>query len=533
MATTRVGQVQIRLRVPSELEPEAARLRAEVERKVIIGVLEELERLLHATFGSDVEIRVRRLALQWSLDASNLADPSTLTRLAEELARDLIDELSAQPPRERLRPRSSMIAMFASERHADAARLADAADGIDEWFHAERPGAAATWEAVAADGSRALEEVLGWLTRMERVDVALALAPERALEQIAAAAPVHAKTIAVVRARRVASVAAAASRSASLVDGARATSGSGTATSPSRDVMQRDPLAPAPPPPRSEDAAAALGAAPPPAIDPARDRAIEATVDPAGRASEPITESAGLERTADRTAASSPLPSPPASPPPPTPETLDDVAVTTRYAGLFYLVGRVLEIELAERLWAAGVLEGDLLAHVARAIIDDDDDRAWRWFGGGFDRAPALPEVSAWAAAEVTTAVQHALGVRLAHFGVAHTPSQLAAELDRLATSMPRRVVADPPTARVIAHGAAALLCIVAARLGQPPTWPLLAGVIARSGHLIVTDDALRVIMPATAIDLDHRRAGLDLDPGLAHWMSRRVYLEFAGAEVV
>jgi len=42
-----------------------------------------------------------------------------------------------------------------------------------------------------------------------------------------------------------------------------------------------------------------------------------------------------------------------------------DAATATRIGGAFFLLGRVMELELAEHLWCAGIAEGD---HVARAL---------------------------------------------------------------------------------------------------------------------------------------------------------------------
>jgi hypothetical protein len=127
--------------------------------------------------------------------------------------------------------------------------------------------------------------------------------------------------------------------------------------------------------------------------------------------------------------------------------------------------------------------------------------------------------------------VQHALGRRLVRFEVTLTADQLADQLDRLAATVPLRVTAEPVSAHLVARCAAALACIVGARVRRPPSWSLLRAVTARDGHLVVTDDALRVVMSATAIDLEHRRAGLDQDPGRIPWLQRDLRLEFVGGD--
>jgi len=207
--------------------------------------------------------------------------------------------------------------------------------------------------------------------------------------------------------------------------------------------------------------------------------------------------------------------------------------VGTRHAGLFYLAARVLEIELAESLWAVGVREGDLLAHVARTLLPPGDDPAWRWFGAAFDAEPELPVLPTWAIAEVSARAQHGLGRRLVHFGIHTTPEALGMALEGLAASAPTRAAGDPATAEVVARCAAALVYMLAARLGQPPSWALAQAVVARPGQLVLSDEAVRVVLPASAIDLDHRRGGLDQDPGWVPWLGRRLAMEFVGVEVL
>jgi hypothetical protein len=549
--TSRIGELRLHLRVPGALEPEVPHLRAAVERTVVVGVIEELERRLHAALGDRAVIRVRHLALRWTLDAGTLGDAAAVVRLGDELARDLLAELAAQPPHERLRPRSPSIVAFASERHADAARLADLADGAgDAWFHAGSPDGAATWEAVAAAGARSLEEVVGWLDRMGRVEAALALAPAGTLAQVAAAMPAHAGAVALALARRAARAEAEAARpdagaaqpggAAASAPAAPALAGApdaGSIERPGGPATTTPPAAPAAADAPSPSAAAVEPLAPPAPPDDAT--AATAIADDGGRAAVSAASTTALPaEPARRGEAPIPPPAPtaPLDPraaegaPAPAPRS-DGVAIETRYAGLFYLIGRVLELDLAEALWAAGAPEGDVLAHAAAAILADDGDPAWRWFGGAFDRVPLLPALPAWAIGEVSAAVQHGLGRRLVAFGVTRTPDALGAELDGLAAAVPRPAPGDPATAHLVARVAAALAALVAARLRRPPSWPLLREVVARPGRAIVTPDAVRVILSAALVDLDHRRAGLDQDPGHVPWLGRRVHLEFAGGE--
>jgi hypothetical protein len=349
--------------------------------------------------------------------------------------------------------------------------------------------------------------VVEWLRRMERLEAALALAPTAVLDAIASHAPDVVPSLHLVRARR--ELAAAAARAPRAADHASPPAAAAAAPTPSAPPDGR-----APPPP-------AIAAAPPGSTPPGPGRG-----DAAETAGPAVAElAAAMPATA---APSTPVPGaePPAAG---VAATGDAVAIETRAAGLFYLAGRVLEIDLAERLWAAGLPEGDVLALIATAIAGDDP--ACAWFGGRFERRPAIPTVEAWAAAEVSELVQHALGRRLVRFGVARSPATLAAQLDELAAEAALSLELSPLLRRIVERGAAALACIVAARLERAPSLHVLRAVCARPGRLVLTPDTLHVVMPHTAVDVAHRRAGLDHDPGHVPWLGRRVRFEFAGGE--
>ncbi len=518
---SRIGEVKLRLRVPGELEAEVPRLRTTVEREVLIAVVEALERRIHDALGARAWVRIRRLAVRWSLDASALAAPSVTDRLADELARDVLSELASQPAADRLRPRSTVAVAFTSPRHADAARLADAADGAaPAWYHSDAAPPPQIWDTAAATGPAELAELVRWLDRMERLEPALAFASPSALAAVVAASPAHAPLVALVEARRAIA----------------ATSPSGTSDRAAGPASDASDLS----------SAAAATATPSPIVAPPP---ITATATATETAAETAAETATATETAPQTAAdlrpprasgeaasrgAAPPPTSPSAPlssPPLPPDALDAISVETRHAGLFYLAGRVLEIDLAEALWAAGIPEGDALAHIALAILDDADDPAWRWFGGAFDRVPTLPTLPNWALTEIGTAVQHSLGRRLLTFDINLTPDALSSSLDALASTIPHRLAGDLATVHLLSRCAAALAIITAARLRIPPSWPALHALTSRPGRLVVTPTDLRVLQHARNLSLDHRRAGLDHNPGRLAWLSRHLRLEFLGLE--
>jgi hypothetical protein len=502
--SSRVGEVRLHLRLPAYLAGDAAAIRARIERETLIEVLEQVERRLHAACGAEAIIHVRHLSLVWQLDVDALGSEVVLAGLADELARDLLAEFAAAPPAERLRPVSGTAVMFADAHHAAAAWLADLVDSRPRrWFHAALPDAAATWQEVAAQGQAALAAVLGWLGRMERRDAALASAPDAVLAAAADAVPEIAGVVALVRATRRVSNGAPPHPIAGA-----------TAVEPAGAPSRETPAAAREAPPPIETPATLIAATT--RLEAASSDRVPAVAtgvpaSPGATAPAEVPASAGTQRVPIRGAVAG-------------------HPVATRYAGLFYLVGRVLELELAEHLWTAGVAEGPVLAAIARALIVDDDDPAWAWFGGAFERPPPAPAVELWAADELGAAVQHALGRRLVRFGVVTTPAALGAQLDALAATLPLGAGASAGLAGLVRRGAAALAMIVAARLGQPASWPLMRALLRRDGQLLCHPGAIHVVQSAASIDLAHRRAGLDHNPGHVPWLGRKLLLEFAGA---
>jgi hypothetical protein len=168
----------------------------------------------------------------------------------------------------------------------------------------------------------------------------------------------------------------------------------------------------------------------------------------------------------------------------------------TRFAGLFYLLDRVQEIDLAEALWQVCLPEGEILAAAAAALLGPDaaDDGAARWFGGVSRIAcPAVTPDQATEVAAVTCAA--------------------------LAAALPRRGLADiPPITVALAEHTAGRLLIAAA--GGSPfvffAWPattrddLRAGLralldawphrgVMNAAPALVTLDAAARLRPAAA----------------------------------
>jgi hypothetical protein len=116
--------------------------------------------------------------------------------------------------------------------------------------------------------------------------------------------------------------------------------------------------------------------------------------------------------------------------------------VATHYAGLFFLLDRVMELDLAESLWRACLPEGAVLAAAASALLGPSfaGDIAPSLFGG-IDKLIACPEVTPEQHAEVATRTIATLAAALPRRGLAVIPPVRVSLVDHPAG---RLLVASP-----------------------------------------------------------------------------------------
>jgi hypothetical protein len=197
------------------------------------------------------------------------------------------------------------------------------------------------------------------------------------------------------------------------------------------------------------------------------------------------------------------------------PDVASPMFANTQVGGIWYFARLVMDLELAEALWQIGVHEGDFLARVIGTIVGPDlaQDPACRWFGGAFEHAPVLEPIAPWANDELAAKLQ----ASLARLQVDTAP-QLAPQCIGSAP--------DARTRATVSHCATSLVQLFCARLGIDPDVDHVRALVGIRGRLELADP-LRVVLPMDAIDIDVRRAGLDVDPGYLPWMQRRVAIFF------
>jgi hypothetical protein len=407
MIEDRVGEV--RLRVRTDLA-EAAEMRPAAER-IVCAALGHCAAVLEERAPGRI-VFIRRLPLHWRIEEAALDDPELVGELALAAA-DAIERIAVPGALEPLAASDGAV-LFDDEAHLRAAQLLAIARRRPAWFYEaldeEEPGGPLA--ALAAPQRRQI--ALGALTRLAAADVlaeALAAQPDAAVAVLAAALgfdtprPPAGSPRDVFDARDSAAVLAAtaahwpalgpAGRSLALRFHAAALLNSNVET----------------------PEAAALGAAvldretvPSPA---ARDEHRDAPATPAP----PLEAAAGEpENPAELTA--------------------------TRCAGLFYLLDRVQELDLAESLWRACLPEGAILAAAASALLGPSfaGDAAPALFGG-VERPLVWPKVTAEQHAEVAIATTAALAAALPRRGLAEIPPLSIALVDH---SAGRLLIAAP-----------------------------------------------------------------------------------------
>jgi hypothetical protein len=466
--SSRVRQLRLKLRLTGANHALAHDLRRKTEDRFLHDVLAACDRVVHQQLGADALVFVRHLRVRWRVASGELIDAETTKRLGAELAELLLHQFSQLPPAERLRPRpESALAWFRNLAHLRAVCLTARAERHDPaWFEAALEEEPDPWMAACQEGPEAVVAVLGWLVELKTSSVVLAdTTAERIERALAILLPAPNVPRALVHALE-------------------------QAPAVTRRIRTEQPSPPGGRPPERA---------------PSRPDEIVASAPPKA-AEAATTERASSGVSAPIDAGSAP------------PLAADVPSWDTAYAGLFYLAGRVLDLNLSEHLYCAGALEGDVLVHVGRALIGGGDDPAPRLFGGCVaSEDPPLRVLPAWAEEEVWSKSLRSLvelAARLGHDAPA--TDALHAFADRM-----------PPAPLLVRRCAALLGCTFLSRIGEDLTWSALASHLSIPGRIELRDEEMTILLPMKAVDLRLRRAGLDFDPGYLPWLDRKLTLAF------
>jgi hypothetical protein len=520
-----------------------------METRFITGVLNTLEREIHARFGSESILRLREVTVRWSLEDEQLSDIHYVDRLGRELAEQVEHSLSKRQAAKFLRPSSTdTIALFENEAHLWAAMLSDKIESDScGWLYPESPNVSDIWLAVCAAGPVGLGRALSFLVRMGTLETVLANLTKTQIRHAVEVLPLEQWPVATekillnIKDDRTSAFQAAeehsrpaapkpdsTSRDAesllddgkapNLISQPRAHFDTDHAQNDFNKTNRRTDRNEADLHSRSAEAdsynSLAAGGELPANTSPVRSYPDK-------------EEGAGLKSIKDFTDTIH-QPSLPVIP-----ESLQ-----TRFAGLFYLLNPILELELAEHLWCAGVIEGDFLCHMVRLLIGQDGpaDPAPRVLGGiRRESDPVLADIPAWASDEIRTKSLEALRAMVKRREVPKSPADnLKAAIDDLAITLapsPDQWKRDSLTARTVAHCAAVALYAFGVSFGKRLDHDSFVDLIQIPGRVERNIDEIRILMPMETIDLRIRRAGLDANPGYLPWLKRKLVLVYEADE--
>lgn len=577
---SRVRELGLQLRLPDGPAEERSELTRRVEGGFLPAVLDALERLVHARFGGDAILRVRELRVHWRIGRHQLEDGDHAGRLARDLFDPLVQQLASGGAATLWPSASAAMVLFENRAHLWAAHLSDrAASRSLAWYHEGEVDQEDPWAEPCAAGPGGLSLTLSYVSRMgtlELVTAALAVEEARRLLDVLPAeewpdehVPPAVRRAATnghgSRARGPADdesappAAGAASAGIGSEGGDGKPAGEAGSADGERAADERAAgLAERERVPGSLAAGAGGGAA----VDPGlADAPVAASrhPDPHPRAVDAGRVEVGSEATprsdwpASGGAAEPTGPARAAEAPSGarshTGATGDDVVnappgwsedgagvptLRTRFAGLFYTLRPLLELDLGEHLWCAGTVEGHLLFHVARALLGDESarDPAPAVLGGVDGRSDPVPApIPDWAAQEIRAKSARSLrelAVRI------RSPEgelrELDADVEETARSLAPRVPAsvdDPATAACVAFCAAVVKRALELRLRERLELSAMADRLRVPARIERHPKELRIVMPLESIDIDIRRAGLDRNPGWVPWLGRKVVLEF------
>jgi hypothetical protein len=414
MIESHVREVRLRLRTDVA---DAAELRPTAER-LVQATLERCAALLEERSPGRI-VLIRRLPLHWQIDEAMLDDDTQVDELARSAA-DAIERRALASPLEHPAADNDVV-LFDDEAHLRASHLLALARGRTAWF----------FDVLAADGADDPLAALAMPSRRATAHAALVnlarggvlvevltAQPKAAVAVLAAALGIDAAAVA--RARRQdrgmdvapAAVDGVADIELVVTELAAVASHWPTLAAPARALVLRAHAALLLGTDLDAPAAITVAAAVPV-------RSLDVAVDSTGR----TTGSDALARVdapaiADHShvlAASG------------VGEDATDASTTpiaTHCAGLFYLLDRVQELDLAESLWKACLPEGQVLATAASALLGRSflDDPAPALFGG-VEAPLACPEVTSEQHAEIATATCISLAAALVRRGLAEIPA--------------------------------------------------------------------------------------------------------------
>ena len=213
--------------------------------------------------------------------------------------------------------------------------------------------------------------------------------------------------------------------------------------------------------------------------------------------------------------------------------------MATRWAGVFYLAARILELDLGSHLWQAGIHEAPFLTALARHLCGREvaTDPAPRVLGlRPFALAPRAPEHRRLGrGTKFVAKLDRSLAEACKGRDLPTPETSLTTAVNRLEPDERGwldELTASPATARSLAAASEALRTRILGALERKPTLANLRPHLHVSGRIeLAANEGIEIHMPMAASDLALRRAGLDFDPGWLPWLEAKLRFVFEAGE--
>ncbi|MEH2546697.1 hypothetical protein V1283_003342 [Bradyrhizobium sp. AZCC 2262] len=524
MGGLRVVAADLRLTAPEYMRSGADDLQRDAAETFLPAVLAVAERRLVARFGGEAVIRLPQLDLQLRLKPGELLTDATIEAVGSDIAEAIASRVTAASEATATGAPSGIVYRSASEREACAIAAAargqappagEQQDFSALWgtFERRQPEQQAKL-LVQLSEIKALHPVLARLSRaglamlLRRVRMAVPSTVRQELTRAAAAKGIAAE--------------AGPSREAPIgpppkVDGAipRAETPSGR-----QAVFAGKPGASATARPQAVQPGEAARESRSVTSMPQDGRSDDVVKADAPHAARIAPASTSLEHRPAMTQPTSLARAAVAGPPTQAViaegEPYDVAIYESQWCALLGLINLSMACELAERLWRIGVDESGVLAAMFARLSGTADDPASRVLGRAFpDITSCATELPEWAERELVDGTI-AEAIRLTGNGA------IALRINELASHYRSGAGFD-----LAAWGAGLHLALAETRLGEQLTPAAVTARFARPGQIVVGRDVIQVIQPMGAVDLELRRAGLDLNPGWLAWLAKRLEFVF------
>lgn len=198
--------------------------------------------------------------------------------------------------------------------------------------------------------------------------------------------------------------------------------------------------------------------------------------------------------------------------------------ISTQYAGLVYMLNLIMKIELPEILWCCGIDEKSFLFDIFKRLIDtsvDSDPLIHILSGVNQDCSNYRGvDVSDWAISEIIHKVHNNLTALVTnHETISLNGTDIENHIDQIITKQNSWLSLVDEVKRLLES---AFLDIVRAS-----DLMSIQHFLRQQGMIERIEDSVRIVMQVEQIDIDVRRAALDVNPSQLQWVKISLCLDF------